>query len=148
MIDEAGDGGALADAFSEPCGGDPFAVAVVALEADGGDGEVDLVRVGAETAADGVEADLDLFVETDEFLGFEFCVGEGEEEIDDLAAVEPCVECVLVIGAEERFEGGGGGGVAGGDGGEEFAIGDGDGAGSGEGLAEGDWAAVEIVDGF
>ena len=148
MIDEAGDGGALADAFSEPCGGDALAVAVVALEADGGDGEVDLVRVGAETAADGVEADLDLFVETDEFLGFEFCVGEGEEEIDDLAAVEPCVECVLVIRAEERFEGGGGGGVAGGDGGEEFAIGDGDGAGSGEGLAEGDWAAVEIVDGF
>ena len=148
VIDEAGDGGALADAFGEPCGGDPFAVTAVALVADGGDGEVDLVWVGAETAADGVEADLDLFVEADEFLGFEFCVGEGEEEIDDLAAVEPCVEGVFVVRAEERFEGGGGGGVAGGDGGEEFAIGDGDGAGSGEGLAEGDWAAVEIVDGF
>ncbi len=148
VIDEAGDGGAGADAFGEPCGGDPFAVATVALVADGGDGEVDLVGVGAETAADGVETDLDLFVKADEFLGLELCVGEGEEEIDDLAAVEPCVEGVLVIGAEKRFEGWGGGGVAGGDGGEEFAVRDGDGAGSGEGLADGDGAAVEIVDRF
>ncbi len=148
MVDEAGDGGAWGDAFGEPCGGDALAVAAVALEADGGDGEVDLVRVGAETAADGVEADLDLFVEADEFLGFELCVWEGEEDVEDIAAVEPCVEGVLVIGAEERFEGWGGGGVAGGDGGEEFAVRDGDGAGSGEGVAEGDGTAVEVVDWF
>ena len=104
------------------------------------------IGMRAQAAADGVEANLHLLVEAHEFLRRELRGGKLEQKINHLAPIEMRIEVVFALGHEERFQFlRRGTGRALGEGGEEFLIGNGDGAGRSECLAQGHRIVVEIV---